>query len=948
MMQKLLFSLLLLTQALAGQQPAWPEQMPETKPWTRMWWPGSIGTKADITSALGKYKEAGLGGIEVTVIYGVKGQEDKFVNYLSPEWMDKFMHFLEEANRLGLGIDLANASGWPFGGPWVSPGDACRNINYKTYSLKQGQRLEEKVEFIQQPFMRPVGQRPDITKLVEPIGKNKDLQLYALDQIRFEKILPPICLMAYSDSGETVDLTRRINGSNTLDWTAPAGDWTLYALFEGWHGKLAERAGPGGEGDVIDHFSADAIDNFLSHFDSIFKDYDLKYLRGFFNDSYEVDDASGQANWTDDMFMEFEKRRGYDLRLHLPALFQKDQPGKNERVLSDYRQTISDLLLETFTTRWRQWANVQGKVIRNQAHGSPGNILDLYAASDIPETEGYELTRLKFASSASNVTGKKLTSCEAATWLNEHFSSTLGDVKEAADLFFLAGINHLFYHGTCFSPQNEPWPGFQFYAAVEFSPASSFWNDFSALNSYVSNIQSFMQQGKPDNDLLLYFPVFDRYASYGRGMLEHFDAISPAFKGSPFRMAADRLPELGYSYDFISDLQLGRTNVSKNLLKTEDNTYKTLILPGCKYIPLETFEKAISLATDGAHILFYGNMPENVSGWAGNVDKTEKFNRLKASLDFKQAGEHISIAETGSGKIIVGDNLGEMLSFLKIKGEPMSAEGMQFMRRATENGSVYFIKNTGIGMPKAEGFEGWLPFNVHASPAAIFNPATGVSGIAATRFSSEKGFEIFLQLQAGESLIIRTSEEKGTGRPYSFYKPSEKSIKINGSWSLEFIEGGPVKPEPRVLEELISWTETGGDDVKNFSGTASYKTTFRKPKEPADAWILNLTKVNSSARVILNGKEIAVLTGPEFRVVIDDSMLKRKNTLEIKVSNLMANRIAWMDRNKIEWKNFYNINFAARRPENNKNGIFDASGWEPRESGLTGPVLLIPAMEKQP
>ncbi len=70
--------------------------------------------------------------------------------------------------------------------------------------------------------------------------------------------------------------------------------------------------------------------------------------------------------------------------------------------------------------------------------------------------------------------------------------------------------------------------------------------------------------------------------------------------------------------------------------------------------------------------------------------------------------------------------------------------------------------------------------------------------------------------------------------------------------------------------------------------------------------------------------------------------MKPVNTLELEVSNLMANRIAYLDRNKIEWKKFYNINMAARLKENNKNGIFDASAWKPMESGLVGPVTITP------
>ena len=89
-----------------------------------------------------------------------------------------------------------------------------------------------------------------------------------------------------------------------------------------------ERAGPGGEGNVIDHFSADALKTYLHHLDDAFKGQDLKSLRAFFNDLYEVDDARGVADFTPALFEEFKKRRGYDLKENLPALFGQDSEEK--------------------------------------------------------------------------------------------------------------------------------------------------------------------------------------------------------------------------------------------------------------------------------------------------------------------------------------------------------------------------------------------------------------------------------------------------------------------------------------------------------------------------------------------------------------------------------------------------------------------------------------------
>jgi hypothetical protein len=163
-----------------------------------------------------------------------------------------------------------------------------------------------------------------------------------------------------------------------------------------------------------------------------------------------------------------------------------------------------------------------------------------------------------------------------------------------------------------------------------------------------------------------------------------------------------------------------------------------------------------------------------------------------------------------------------------------------------------------------------------------------------------------------------------------------------GTWKVTFAEGGPSIPPVSEVTELKSWTDFGGEAYKDFSGTAEYSIRFSRPHVKADSWLLDLGKVCESARVFLNGKEIAGLIGPVFTTLIDKSLIKPDNDLIIKVSNLSANRIAWLDRNNVNWKKFYNTNYPARLPQNRKNGLFDASAWAPRESGLIGPVTLTP------
>ena len=74
--------------------------------------------------------------------------------------------------------------------------------------------------------------------------------------------------------------------------------------------------------------------------------------------------------------------------------------------------------------------------------------------------------------------------------------------------------------------------------------------------------------------------------------------------------------------------------------------------------------------------------------------------------------------------------------------------------------------------------------------------------------------------------------------------------------------------------------------------------------------------------------------------------LSEDNSIEIKVANSMANRIIDLDKRKVFWKKFNNTNYPARLPQNRgADGIFDASKWEPRISGLTGPVTLTAIMK---
>jgi len=886
-----------------------PVATKECRPWTYWWWMGSAVNKKDLSNLLETYSKAGIGGVHIIPIYGVKGYEDKFIDYLSPEWLEMLELTVAEAEKLGMGVDMSTGTGWPFGGPMVSVEDQDARVVIDTFRIEKGTKLDKKF--------------------------SRSLQV----------------LMAYSDKGGIIDLTGEVNKDSISNWIAPEENWELYAVSQRFSERNVKRAAPGGEGYAMNPFSKRALMNYLSVFDEAFSDYHGGKVRANYHDSFEYG-----GNWTDDLFNEFQSRRGYDLRRHLPALLGKGDNDMVARIKSDYRETISDLLLENFIMPWVEWVHKKGSITRNQAHGSPGNILDLYAASDIPETEifgpsGFEIPglrmdpnfdteppdplMLKFSSSAAHVTGKKLVSSESCTWLGEHFKVSLSQVKPEIDQLLIAGVNHVFYHGMAYSPAGETWPGWLFYASTNFAPSNSFWRHFPEHNAYITRCQSVLQSGKPANDILLYFPIYDVWHNTeGMQLGLQVHNLDKWLFNTPFYSAAKEMWDRGFTFDYISDRQIAGVGVVKNNLLTGNNEYRVVIVPDCNLMPVKTLKNLMNLAKAGATIIVQGNFPHDVPGFGDLENRREKFN--KAMTELKQVDSDfpgIRQVNFGKGRFLIGGDIEEMLALANVSREPVVDSGISFIRRTHERGYYYFLVNLG-----KQTLDGWVTLGVKTKSSQLFDPRSSRRGIADLQEGEAGATQVRLQLQPGESCILQTfSDKRINGPKWKYLHVSGEPHEIKGEWCIDFIEGAPELPPDFETEQLFSWTEFSDSTTKNFSGTAKYSITFDKPEQQADDWLLDLGKVCESASVKVNGKLMGVLWSFPFRIDIGDALHEGKNTLDIEVTNLSANRIADVDRRKVPLKKFYNINFV-----DIKYHPFDASGWKPMDSGLMGPVNLIP------
>ena len=879
--QFILVSALLPLMAM-GQAAQWPEVRPEAKAGARWWWLGSAVDKDNLQWTMQEYANHGIGALEITPLYGVQGNQKNNIPYLSDQWMAMLREVQHNGKRLGIEVDMATGTGWPFGGPWVPLEEsACKAV------------------FVEKSFSGNGVEGLDLS-----VGE-KDAPYSRLDRV-----------MAYCQ-GEAIDVTAYVT-DNKLTWspvamvksqikaakekivrkslkqklkTLPDMQWQVIALHVRYGVMKVKRAAPGGEGLVIDHFDRKAVANYLAHIQAAFERTGTPYPHTFFNDSYEV----AEATWTPSLLSEFEKRRGYRLQDYFPLLNSGDP-----KIVSDYRETLGDLLLENFTNQWTAWAHAHGAITRNQAHGSPANLIDCYAAVDIPEIEGFGLSEfgikglrtdpgktrkndsdfsmLKYAPSAAHICGKPYTSSETFTWLTEHFRTSLSQLKPDIDLMFCAGVNHMFFHGTAYSPKNDPWPGWKFYASIDMSPTNSIWRDAPFFMQYVERCQSFLQWGQPDNDFLVYLPVRDMWQKQTNKLIMQFSIHQMGKLAPEFIRNILDIDRAGFDCDYISDRYLLGCSFVEGMIQTAAGTrYKAIVVPENKMMPANVVAHLDALKAQGACII-HGT----------------------SAADLRQAA----------------------------KPEAMKLEcGLKAIRRKNATGYHYFVANL-----SPDDISDRIPLAVDFKSAVWFNPLNGD-----IRPAYVSGDSIDISLRSGESMILQTfsfNPPSSTLQPFTL---RQTPFPLNGPWTLSFTEEAPRVVKTFTLDKPQTWETLGDDSARVTMGTGVYTTRLRlQKKDLSGHWRIELGDVRESARVYINGKFIGCAWSVPFVLDCDNVLKAGVNEIRIEVTNLPANRIADLDRRGVKWRKMEEINVV---DINYKRTTYES--WDPVPSGLNSEVRLV-------
>jgi hypothetical protein len=873
----------------------------------RWWWFGPAVTKPELEREMRLMKEGGIGGFEVQPVYPLLPDDPtngiRNLPFLSDEFIDALRFTSAKARELGLRMDLTLGSGWPFGGPMVSIDDAAGMLRTERVKLDGSTRRV------------PV---PNLTageKLIAVFLARTQGQTIAADSLH--------------------ELTDIKDGAVRLPATLESANEVLF-FISSRTGMQVKRPAVGAEGYVLNHLDSVATQNYLKNVgDRLMQAFGSNPPHAIFCDSLEV---YGQ-DWTSDFLEEFKRRRGYDLKPYLPALIADIGP-QTSAIRHDWGQTLPELLNERFLTPLHDWSKRHHTLLRMQDYGIPAAALSSNAFIDLPEGEGPQwkiLRASRWASSASHLYGQQVTSSETWTWLHSPvFRATPLDVKAEADLHFLEGINQLIGHGWPYTAEGVEYPGWRFYASGVFDEKNPWWIVMPDVSLYLQRVSYLMRQGQPANDVALYLPNSDAYASFTAG----HDHLIETLRDLVGTDVIAKTLEAGYDFDFFDDEALAKIGrVENGTLVLGQNKYKVVILPGVERIPLDTLRKLEEFARGGGIVIATRRRPELAPGFrTTEVEQAQVREISRRMFEGTNAPAHLVLDENRQ----LGSTLTSLLH-PDVALSPAVPE-IGFIHRQTSDAEIYFVANTSNVRQSVKATfrvaglqpEWWNPFNGRVSPAEVQARTAG-------------GTTVALDLEPYESRVLVFSKRTLTQPATRSVSNVSTPIDLSNGWRVSFGQNSA----PVQMAQLHSWTDE--EETRYFSGVATYEKEVTVPdnmlqnglelrldfgegkpiapqplKAGMQAWLD--APVREAAVVYVNDQRAGSIWCPPFSLDVTGLLRRGENKIRVMVGNLALN---YMAGRRLPDYRLLNLRYGERFQAQDMDKV------QPITAGLLGPIRLI-------
>jgi hypothetical protein len=849
----------------------------------RALWPWINGNTdlAEITHELEEAKAQGMGGFDIWDIRPVV-DEDKVVPkghaFMGPESVQAIAHAVREATRLGLDLGLTIASGWNAGGSWTRPEHATMGLFRSDKEVEGPGRVT-----IELPF-------PDLPKEYKDQGRalierdaagrpafSREVAVLAVP-VTTDKVIPSVAAV--------VDLSGRMDAAGNLAWEVPAGRYRIVRYVCANTGQPMISSSALSNGPMIDHFNPEATEVHLRYFiDKLTAELGplektaLKYL---YTDSYEV---RGEL-WTPRLLEEFRRRVGYDMTPFLPVLEGHTLVDAltTSRFRFDYAKLLSDLIIEGHYAKGKEVANRYGLGFVAEAagpgqpiHNCPFESLKSSGALDVPRGEFWHnhsgkdaelLQVVKGVAAASHIYEKTFVEAESFTsvWL---WQERPADLRPTADRAFCEGLNRVYFHTFPHTPRAAGTPGWVYSFGTQISETQPWWPHAGALMDYLARVSFLLQQGTFVGDVLYY---------YG----DQAPNFVPPKHLDPSRGR-------GFDYDVTnSDVLLHRLTVrdGRLVLPGGGGGYAVLALPDDDRMDPAVLAKIQQLVEAGATVV--GRKPTRAYGLADrekvDAEVRQRADRLWGAVD----GSLVRERPVGLGRVVFGKDLRAVLADRGI-GPDLVADGgadtaLDFIHRRTGEADIYFMRNASSLPVEAEvrfrtirpRVEQWDAVNGHvaALDANIMGPAS------ALRLRFEPRGSFFVVFRKGPPAAPGSRAATPSPRP---------ALPLTGDWQVTFPQSSGATTV--TFPALTSWAESSRDDVRYFSGIATYRKEVVVPALGSRRAVLHLGRVEATARVFVNGRDAGTLWTPPFALEVTPLLRQGANTLTVEVANLWPNRL---------------------------------------------------------
>ncbi|MCE5268054.1 MAG: hypothetical protein LLG00_09230 [Planctomycetaceae bacterium] len=889
----------------------------DARPW--VYWLVMDGnfTRQGITADLEAMSRVGIGGaIFLEVDLGIPRGP---VRFMSKAWQDLFRHAVREAERLGLQISLAAGPGWcGTGGPWVKPEQSMQHLVASETAVSGATQFDAILPRPKprEPFFGRATLTPELAKawtdfyrdvavlaFPTPKGSNRiaDIDEKALyhrapysSQPGVRPFLLPTGDHATAPSDQCVsidrviDLTAKLGKDGRLKWDVPRGQWTILRLGRTATAQVTRPAPLPGLGFETDKFSPAALDAHLNaYIEPLLKAIGPTTrpgcgLTGLHFDSWEM----SSQNWSEQFRAEFRSRRGYDPLPYLPAMVGHVVASNeiSERFLWDIRRTAQELVVEKHIVRLKDFAHRHGLQLSIEPYDmNPAGDLTLGGPADVPMGEfwaqgrGFDTNYSCIeAVSIAHTGGRPIVGAESFTaGDNEAWQLHPAAMKPQADWALCAGINRIVFHRY----QHQPWldrrPGMTMaYYGVHWERTQTWWDMSPAFHTYLARCQYMLRRGLPVADILYLAP---------EGAPHVFRSPQSATRGNP----PDRL---GYNFDGCAPETLIERATAKDgqLFLPDGMTYRLLVLPACDTMTPTLLHKITALADGGVTIV---GRPPRRSPSLSDYPKCDEI--VKKLADALWAKGRILVPPPPKDRASPFDIYPEYhvpadaLTRLNVPPDFEADKPLRYIHRRDNDTDIYFVTNGTNATVDAA-----CTFRVSGKLPEIWDPLTGqIRNTSA--FSQQHGrTTVPLRFNPTGSMFIvfrtPTGQTQSVGRNFIDYEPLQE---IAGPWTVAFDPalGGPSSTE---FDKLVDWTHRDEPGIRYYSGKAVYKKAFTiDERSKGRRLFLNLGDVKDLVDVRLNGRAVAVLWCPPWRVEITNIACPGDNELQLTVANQWVNRL---------------------------------------------------------